>query len=181
MTCIVGLVHEGVAYIGADSAGVGGLDITIRADRKVFKNGEFLMGFTASFRMGQLLRHAFTPPYRRHDVELEKYMVTEFVDAVRSCLKTGGFAAKNSEVERGGDFIVGHAGRLFTIESDYQVGEPTREYAATGCGYAYALGSLHSTRGQKPEDRIRAALEAAADGSAGVAPPFHIESIGVAK
>ena len=35
MTCIVGLVHEGVVYIGGDSAGVGGLSLTVRADEKV--------------------------------------------------------------------------------------------------------------------------------------------------
>ena len=43
MTCIVGLVHEGVVYIGGDSAGVGGMSLTVRADEKVFRNGEFLM------------------------------------------------------------------------------------------------------------------------------------------
>ena len=58
MTCIVGLVHEGVVYIGGDSAGVGGMSLTVRADEKVFQNGEFLMGFTTSFRMGQLLRYS---------------------------------------------------------------------------------------------------------------------------
>ena len=30
MTCIVGLVHEGVVYIGGDSAGVAGLSLTVR-------------------------------------------------------------------------------------------------------------------------------------------------------
>ena len=39
MTCIVGLVHEGVVYIGGDSAGVGGMSLTVRADEKVFQNG----------------------------------------------------------------------------------------------------------------------------------------------
>ena len=49
-------------YIGGDRAGVAGLSLTVRADEKVFQNGEFLMGFTTSFRMGQLLRYSLKPP-----------------------------------------------------------------------------------------------------------------------
>ena len=44
MTCIVGLVHEGVVYIGGDSAGVAGLSLTVRADEKVFRNSDFFDG-----------------------------------------------------------------------------------------------------------------------------------------
>ena len=75
MTCIVGLVHEGVVYIGGDSAGVAGLSLTVRADEKVFRNSDFLMGFTTSFRMGQLLRYSLKPPRRHPDDDIHQYMV----------------------------------------------------------------------------------------------------------
>ena len=52
MTCIVGLIDGRRVWMGGDSAGVSGLDITVRADAKVFRNGDFLIGFTSSFRMG---------------------------------------------------------------------------------------------------------------------------------
>ena len=94
MTCIVGLVHEGVVYIGGDSAGVGGMSLTVRADEKVFQNGEFLMGFTTSFRMGQLLRYSLKPPRRHPDDEINQFMVVTFTNAVRECLKAGGWASK---------------------------------------------------------------------------------------
>jgi hypothetical protein len=32
VTCIVGLVEGGVVYIGGDSAGVSGYDLTVRAE-----------------------------------------------------------------------------------------------------------------------------------------------------
>ncbi len=54
MTAIVGLVHNATVYIGGDSAGVSGYSMTVRADSKVFTIGPYLMGFTTSFRMGQL-------------------------------------------------------------------------------------------------------------------------------
>lgn len=121
MTAIVGLVHKNRVHLAGDSAGVGGYQLTVRADGKVFRNGPYVMGFTHSFRMGQLLRHSLTAPHPEGD--LDAFMVTTFIDAVRTCLKDGGHARKDSEQEEGGTFLVGIAGRLFTVYSDYQVGE----------------------------------------------------------
>lgn len=176
MTCIVGIADRGKVFIGGDSAGVGGYSLTVRADKKVFRNGDFVMGFTSSFRMGQLLHHAFTPPKRHPDVDLDKFMVTEFINGVRDCLKSGGYAEKHHEAEVGGVFLVGFAGRLFRIDVDYQVGEAVDGYDAVGCGEDIANGSLFSTKG-KPVDRLRMALEAAERHSAGVRGPFHFEDI----
>jgi hypothetical protein len=61
-------------------------------------------------------------------------MSTEFVDAVRKVLKDGGFAKKDSEQEEGGVFLIGVSGRLFRLESDYQVGWTTDGYDACGFG-----------------------------------------------
>ncbi|MER9710189.1 hypothetical protein NKJ13_07955 [Mesorhizobium sp. M0174] len=180
MTCIVGLVEGGKVYLGGDSAGVAGYQMSVRADRKVFRNGDFIMGFTTSFRMGQLLAHAFTPPKRHADIDVYKFMVTDFVNGVRDCLKAGGYAVKHDEVESGGSFLVGYEGRLFGIYDDYQVGEHVDGFAACGCGDEIALGALYANRAGKPRDRLRIALEAAERFSAGVRAPFHIISNGAA-
>ena len=175
MTCIVGLVHEGVVYIGGDSAGVAGLSLTVRADEKVFRNSDFLMGFTTSFRMGQLLRYSLKPPRRHPDDDIHQYMVVDFVNAVRGCLKAGGYASKEDEVESGGTFLVGYAGHLFTVNSDYQVGIPEDGFAAVGSGQDIALGALFATQGQAtPRDRVLTALRSAERFNAGVRGPFHI-------
>lgn len=173
MTCIVGLCHGGKVYLGGDSAATGGTSQTIRTAPKVFKNGEFLMGFTSSFRMGQLLEHAFNPPRCHPDTPVMQYMVTEFVDGVRDCLKRGGYAETSNGVDTGGVFLVGHRGRLFQIESDFQVGESAEGFDAVGCGQDLALGSLFSSTGA-PEARVTLALEAAQRFSAGVQGPFHV-------
>ena len=174
MTCVAAVRHEGEIWIGADSAGVAGFSMHLRADEKVFRNGEFVMGFTTSFRMGQLLRWKFNPPVRREGVANFEYMATEFVDAARKCFKDGGFAQKKDERESAGCFIVGLRGQLFYVADDYQVGELLDEYMAVGCGQDLALGSLFSTEGMGPEERIETALQAAARFSAGVRPPFHV-------
>lgn len=174
MTCIVGIAHQGAVYLGGDSAGVRGLDLSVRADRKVFTNGEFVMGFTTSFRMGQLLQFAFKPPMRHPSEDVMAFMVTKFVDALRDCLKAGGFAARKDEVEGAGSFLVGFSGRLFNIEEDYQVGESACGYHAIGCGDSLALGALYATQTvTDPADRITVALHAAHKHSAGVRAPFH--------
>lgn len=123
--------------------------------------------------MGQLLRYSFKPPRRHPDTDLYKYMVTDFINEVRKTLKDGGYAEKYHESEKGGCFLVGHAGRLFSIESDYQVGEAAMPYNATGCGAPFAIGSLFSSKGEA-EKRIREALSAAESNSAGVRGPFHV-------
>ena len=172
MTVIVGLVDQGSVYIGGDSAGISGLSLTVRADTKVFHNGPFLFGFTGSFRMGQLIHHSLTPPEPTRP--LERFMSTTFIDSLRSCLKEGGWARRESEREEGGTFLVGVAGRLFIVESDYQVGYTTDGYAAVGCGDEIALGALYATAGtdMPPRKRIMLALKAAERFSAGVRAPF---------
>lgn len=178
MTCIVGLVDNNKVYIGGDSAGVGDYDLTVRADAKVFRNGPFLFGFTSSFRMGQLLRYAFTPPKHDSDLGDYQYLVTVFIDAVRKCLKDGGFASKKEETEHGGTFLVGYRGHLYRIDADYQVGEAVDPFSACGCGYNVALGAMFASEGDDPERRIRQALRAAERFSAGVRGPFVVEVLG---
>ncbi|MEJ8547182.1 hypothetical protein [Brevibacillus borstelensis] len=177
MTCIVGLVHNGKVYMGGDSAGVSGYNLTVRADEKVFINGEFLMGFTSSFRMGQLLRCRFKPPYHRPEVSDYEYLVTDFIDEVRNCLKQGGYARNDNGEERAGTFLIGYRGKLYTVECDYQVGIPDDNFAAVGCGDLIALGALYASEGVGPMKRVNQALEAAERFSAGVRGPFVIKSL----
>jgi ATP-dependent protease HslVU (ClpYQ) peptidase subunit len=174
MTCIVSVIDDGDVYMGGDSAGAAGWSIMTRADAKVFRNGEFLMGFTDSFRMGQILRYAFAPPHLCPDADLHRYMVVDFVNAVRESLKQGGWARKDSEQEAGGTFLVGVRGRLFCVCSDYQVGENAHGFDAVGCGHDLAKGVLYASGGQPPRERIRVALEAAEQFSNGVRGPFVI-------
>lgn len=186
MTCIVGLVDNGKVYIGGDSAGVDERwNLTIRADKKVFSRKfptfdhyeEMLLGFTTSFRMGQLLQYQLEIPPTggwSFPEQLFEYMATVFVDTVRKCLKEGGFAEKDKEAEKGGAFLVGFRGRLFCVENDYQVAEALDGYYAIGYGAAPALGVLYATPTLPPRTRIEMALGAAEHFNIGVRAPFTI-------
>jgi ATP-dependent protease HslVU (ClpYQ) peptidase subunit len=175
MTVIVGLVDGGKVYMGGDSSAISGDWLAIRKDVKVFKRGEFLIGFTTSFRMGQLLAHALVPPAPNDGEDIFAFMVTSFVDAIRDCFKAGGYARKTAEAEEAGVFLVGLRGRLFEIESDYQVGESLHGYASVGAGCSYALGSLFTSGHLPPRDRVEVALNAAEALCPNVRGPFIIE------
>ncbi|PFH29123.1 hypothetical protein [Burkholderia sp. JKS000303] len=175
MTCIVALRHADRVYMGADSAGVAGLTLWERADPKIYRVGPYLIGFTTSFRMGQLLGHSLKVPEQPDDVDTFAFMCTTFVDAVRKCLKEGGYAIRENEREAAGTFLCAYRGRIFRVEGDYQIGEGALNFDACGCGEEIALGSLYSTAGMDPEQRVRTALCAAQRFSAGVREPFLIQ------
>lgn len=181
MTCIVGLEHEGRVYIGGDSAGVDGrYALTVRADEKVFARDGLVMGFTSSFRMGQLLRYALVLPRQAEGQDDMEFMVTTFVDAVRNCLKAGGFTKVENAQEEGGSFLVGRKGRLFAIHDDFQVARAALGFDAVGCGDLIAQGAMWANDRNEaihtPEGRVQNALMAAEQMSAGVRGPFKVVS-----
>lgn len=180
MTCIVGMINNGKVTIGADSAGVAGIDVTIRKDPKVFINGRFVIGCTSSFRMIQLLQFSLKVPKQTKKQDDYEYMCTTFIDSVRKCFKTGGYLQKyTTGDEKGGSFLVGYNGRLFKIYDDFQVGESADDYESAGCGEDYAKGSLCTTEESNwtPEERITTALFVASQKSGGVSPPFILKTL----
>lgn len=177
MTCIVAIKHNSRVTMGGDSAGVSHLDVTIRKDPKVFLNGKFLIGYTTSFRMGQILRFKFDPPPIPKKQDLFHYMCTSFVDVARRSFKKGGFSEIDSNVESGGHFLIGVGGRLFSIMSDFQVEESAEDYNSVGCGDSYALGALAiQPTDTEPKKRVIQALQVAEKFSGGVRGPFLILS-----
>lgn len=174
MTCIVGIETDQGVIIGGDSAGVAGWSITVRADQKVFTRDGYTFGFTSSFRMGQILRYDAELPIPNCHQNLDAFMVSWFIPAIRTALTDGGYTTIRNNNEEGGTFLVGIRGRLYSVESDFQIGRARGGYMAVGCGDDLALGSLHSTTHLEPRARVLAALKAAAAHSAGVCAPFKI-------
>lgn len=202
MTCVVGYADGGKVWIGADSlsGAEDGWHVEIRRTPKVFgvrlgggaPGGETLVvGFTSSWRMGQILQTAeevamlALPDARGGDWTLWRWMVTAFAESARAALKRGGYVQVKDAREDAGEFLAGVRGRLFYVGSDFQVVEPLRQYAAVGAGARVALGALygideaHARAGvgpMPPEARVRMALEAAQEFNGGVRGPFTILS-----
>lgn len=187
MTCIVGLADGRNVWMGGDSCAAAGSSAETRRHPKVFRKSKFgqpdiLLGYTDSFRMGQALQYGWSVPEipaRKEGTNLTAWMCTDFIDSVRERLGEAGFKKTDNGVERGGMFMVGLSGRLFTIDSDFQVGEVLECYHAIGCGGDLALGSMYASGTtslhMKPAEHIELALSAAAQWSAYVRAPFHVE------
>jgi hypothetical protein len=185
MTCIVALINENKVFLGGDAAASddkSGL-IFQRTDPKVFKVGQFGIGFVDSFRMGQILQYSWTPPVYKPTAgyrNLDKFLRTRFVESIKEAFKEHGYGNQNPGTEdgdEGGIFIitVQGAGRIFTMDSDFHIGEADVQYMAEGAGQELALGSLYSTAQIKtPRKRVRMALEAATKFNMSVRPPFTI-------
>lgn len=184
MTCIVGFRHAQGIIVGGDSAGSDGYVIQRNVRPKVFKNGEFLIGYTTSFRMGQVLEFDLHPPVVPPGEDPLTSMVARFIPEVRKALKESGFAEVENNQETGGVFLVAFRGRLFAVQRDFSVLEAMDGYDACGSGEEYALGALHSVMppgyfpGTASSQTARAAvvraLEAAAHFNPGVRGPFTI-------
>lgn len=176
MTCIVAISDGNTVWMGADSAGSNGYTLQIRKDPKIYEVGEFLFGFTSSFRMGQILGHKFNPPSHPEEMSNYGYMVGLFIDALRGTLKDLGYARNISGEDHGGVFLVGYRGDIFRIESDYQVAQSIHSYNSVGCGEDIAFGALYALNNIeiKPSKKLKLALSAAESFSAGVRGPFSI-------
>jgi ATP-dependent protease HslVU (ClpYQ) peptidase subunit len=179
MTCIVAIAQNGTVYMGSDHAASDDKTgwILSRREPKVFKVGQYGVAFTDSFRMGQILQYNWNPPKytpTKTNSGLDKFMRTKFIDSVKQAFKDNGYGTiGGSEEDTGGIFIVGVEGRIFTIDEDFHVGENIVNYMAEGSGAFFALGALHATKNQKnPKMRLKAALEASAEFSMSVSPPF---------
>jgi ATP-dependent protease HslVU (ClpYQ) peptidase subunit len=179
MTCIVALKKNGVVYMAGDSAGVSGLDIRQRSDPKVFKVQNFLIGYTSSFRMGQLLRYKLKVPKQKPSQSDFYYMCTTFIDSVRETLKQGGYSYVCSNKESIGTFLVGYKREIYTVCDDMQVAHHADDFDSVGCGDNYALGALAmltTYTSLNPHTILDNALAVAAKFSGGVSAPFVILS-----
>lgn len=175
MTCIIGLEHEGSVYIGGDSAGVSELSLRVVAQSKVFINKDFIFGFAGSFRLGQILQYSLNPPKHVATKSDMAYLVNEFLDSVRLCFHSKGVLDKPENTGVQGSFLLGYRGKLYEVDSDFQVIKIAVNYASIGCGSDLALGAMHVLSDiTDPVERITKSLNAAEYFSAGVIKPYQI-------
>lgn len=180
MTCIVGLEHKGKVYIGGDRC-QSDLYMKTMMDRpKVFVKDDIAFGYTSSFRFGNLLQHSLKVPSKKYRKDTNEFVYVYLVEAIRKCLKKGGYAHVSNAVERGGNCLFGYKGKLYQMQDDFSVINNSYGYDAVGSGWFAAYGSFYSSGvlGVKdPKARVMLALETAAALVPSVSGPFDIISV----
>lgn len=181
MTCVIAAVEDGKVWMGADSCAIDNYhNYTPRRDPKIIKKHGYLIGYSYSFRMGQIIFHSMDmPEIGNHDPY--ELMVYDWVTCLREAFEQHGWKGTDKEGrDLGGQVLVGFNGRLFEIESDLQVGESLRNFAAIGCGSDYALGAFSVLRDStkwKIDQKIEMSLDVSAEFNRAVTRPFTIISV----
>ncbi|MCK9458760.1 MAG: hypothetical protein M0R80_03910 [Proteobacteria bacterium] len=183
MTCIVGLIENGVVYIGGDSAATDDSSIQTIKGSKVFKLGEFIFGVSGNPRMSDVLRYNFNIPLPTYDgQDALEYMHQCFIPDLKECLEENGVLIKQDEITSSDAWVlIGYQGRLFVLESYFHVSESALNYNAVGCGMAVALGCLYGLEDSpdleiSPQGKLIKALRASAQFNCHVRKPFTIIS-----
>ena len=91
MTCIVALVKEGNIWMAGDLMGSNGFTKKTYPDPKVFVNGDFVIGYTSSFRMGQILEYNWEQPPRMEGLTDRQYLQLDVIESMRACFSAFGY------------------------------------------------------------------------------------------
>ena len=171
MTCIVAIEKDGKVFMGADRMGSNGYTGAPVEEPKIFRNGPLLIGYTSSFRMGQLLRHALEVPVVLNDID--KWVSVDLMQAIRKAFKDNGWDREKEGQAEGGNFLIAVAGKCYEIQSDYSYIRNINGEYSVGSGIHYALGSLRSTRNNpNQKKRLQEALETASEYVVSVSAPY---------
>lgn len=181
MTCIIGYAKNKVVHIIGDSIGISGLDKTVRKDAKVFKIGDqFLVGAAGSFRALQVMQYDFQPPAKHDGITDMQYLVSYFINELRSVLKDKGvsFISENEEGVENTSFILGFNGNVYCVESDFQVSHPADNVYSIGCGSSYALGAFDALSSVKDaKRRLIRSMDITLNRCAGVSKPYVYDKL----
>jgi ATP-dependent protease HslVU (ClpYQ) peptidase subunit len=172
VTVIVGIARDGIVYMGGDRSASDG-NIVLPLNRpKVKQCGEYLIGFAGSMGIGEIAHYIDMPPIGKN---IEKTLRTSFVKGLKNAIEEYGNASHLEDNST--DWLIGIHGRLFEISSqDWGVCEFIE--SSIGSGNSIALGSLHTSKNWKDQEkRIKYSLDAAVEISPSCSGPIDILSI----
>lgn len=179
MTCIVGYVDKGKVWIGGDSAATAGYDKYIyhAEEPKVFKRDNIIFGMTGSSRIGQLIRYALEIPTKEEGCADIVYLSNQLMPAMLKCFKNHQmFKIKDERIEESWGAIIGFNGKIYRVDGNFNLMRTNKNYVAHGAGQDFALGVFYALQDSNigPKTKITKALEASAEFSTVVSPPFNI-------
>jgi ATP-dependent protease HslVU (ClpYQ) peptidase subunit len=174
VTVIVGIQTNEGAYIAGDSACVSDYDLFLRAEPKIFRHGDFIMGTAGGGRLLDVAKYDLRLPVPEEDTD--NFMRTVFIDTLRDAIHKSGSIRSEEGAERfDGNYLVAFGSKLYIVLSDFSIHTPLQDYAAIGAGAPVALGTMYATEGliSDPVERLQVAVHAAEVFNASVRGPFH--------
>ena len=141
MTCIVWVVANWKVFIGWDTLWVeaNNLSIAIRKDTKVFKNWDFVIWFSGSYRIWQILRYCIDLTLDATEREtiwkdFMIYMCCVFINKIRNALEENFYKTAKDKPEVSDLIIlVWYKDKLICIYPDFQVEECVFPFSSVWC------------------------------------------------
>jgi ATP-dependent protease HslVU (ClpYQ) peptidase subunit len=184
MTCIVGIVDNSLptprVWMGAESGASDDSIILPVKDKKIVRNGKYLIGYAGDPGLGQLLHSIELPdPTNIKQENLLKFMRLNFAKTYKDAVDFYSPHPTSSEKdeESGVSALIAVKGRLFEFDSgDYQLNE--YDECAIGSGSMFAFGVLYATAGYKDQKRrVHKAIECSILYSPSCLGPIYIDHI----
>lgn len=180
MSLVIGYVDLfGGVWMASDGlATVGCVQVESVKVRR-YLGGDLLVGTTGLHRLSNVILDLYAPDLEVAPGEDPYRLALRFAQDLRARCKDAGVLTANKEGQEdmGGRVLLGYAGRLFGVSSDFAVIEHA-PWWAIGCGCEWAEGALATLdRLALPlgtEERLRFVLELVAERDIHVGPPYTI-------
>jgi ATP-dependent protease HslVU (ClpYQ) peptidase subunit len=112
----------------------------LREDRKIFRSGDYIMGFCGSYRVGQILRNFGNfpdlPKNLKNPEKVVDFLIKNLIPEIRDLL------GEHMEDSEPWSLVIACREHFVIITDDLQVGYVTDDYSAIGAGENVALGAL---------------------------------------
>lgn len=141
MTCICALVKNNHVWMAGDLCGSNGFTKKVYPDTKVFMNGDFILGYTSSFRLGQILQYNWSQPARLEGLTDREYLQLDVIESFRECFNRFGYGVKDGLEDVGGNFLIGYKGCIYEMQPNFSVLKH-EDFASVGSGGDFADASL---------------------------------------
>lgn len=178
MTCIIATINNGKVHMLGDRLGSNGFtkEIYLKND-KVFKVEDFIIGYTTSFRMGQILQYSWQPPKHSKDDSDDEYFYKHVISSLKKTFAANDFGHKDKTEFNGGNFLIGWKGRIFEIQDNLSALEYSN-HASVGSGCYHAVAAMQAMKNfnilaDDPESLMKNALHIAADCTTGVSKEYN--------
>lgn len=171
MTCIVGITDGNNIWMGCDGLISGDNDKFNLEQPKIIKKEEMLIGVAGTLRGLQLLKYHLDIDGLKEELEKLKIVSDEefICNYLVTCIKNMFFEHQycvqiDSQENQNDKFLIGYRGRLYYLDSNYQIFNTTDSYMAIGSGSEYAYGALRVQEKARillkdPEEAIKRTID----------------------
>lgn len=159
MTAIIGFTKNNKVYMAGDRAASSQEFSQEITHPKIFIKGKVLIGYTTSFRFGDILEYHLKIPKSNKKLLPRAYVVKKLVPAIRAALVANNYIADSAN-EDSGTALIGYKGSLFILQSDWSIVEHSNNIQAVGSGWSVALGATTAllNTGMKPKAVLKEAM-----------------------